>query len=756
MAQHIAVNRGAHRAGARVQFDTLADDARSQHRGVFNAVKRGDGDVAGAGDQAVCVGRRNHLANLQAAVAGQWVVVAVLQVVDHHIAGGADIELADRVLDGDGHIAVGPNVGQRAADHHIAAHIQRVSRQRHGGESLIRIGGRTDPAEGNTAAQQQLAGGQHADRGLGRAHQGLHLDRHIGLQAIGIKVLLTGNRGHLGGDDLLAQPTTALFLGSVGGDFLVGKVALIGVVGLLGHPVHRLARDVDHLDRRLVGGLDDGAAQRVGRIGHGLAAAELLLELPQLGVAEVGQRELHLAAGAHIAVELVGGDIAQQGFVLDQLDPAVALLHVLHEDRIGKARGEHLCDISRAEHQLRLQQRRAVGEAGLVEGRCGIGHQEVPVPANQVEAALLVNFQVGLGLGLAFGPDVVTAGLGLVGQRSVQIRHLATGHTLAGVGNAAHAIGLARRGENALQGLDAVGAIFKGKDFAFERAAVGDGDFADAVFRRVNHASGQCVLALVVDLDRGIAAGHLDLAVAGADHGAGQVDDAAGGLDVIEDDGAGVGIKVTVHRGQPRGAVADALERVAQAVGEVAALAWREVLGNGQLDVVNPALQRSIDVEVARINVDRAHRKDDGLLDHRREVGLDAVRVVGVVGVGDFLPAFALFVLLHVEVDLFGLALDRVALATDVIDVNLVTHPHRVARLDGLQTRGGLVGIARRGGRRGRIGDRVGAHRADPHKIVTGRIELEGVVGRGAGLNRAQHLATAVDHRKLVGRRCTP
>ena len=128
LAQHIAVNRGAHRAGARVQFDTLADDARSQHRGVFNAVKRGDGDVAGAGDQAVCVGRRNHLANLQAAVAGQWVVIAVLQVVDHHIAGGADIELADRVLDGDGHIAVGPNVGQRAADHHIAAHIQRVGR----------------------------------------------------------------------------------------------------------------------------------------------------------------------------------------------------------------------------------------------------------------------------------------------------------------------------------------------------------------------------------------------------------------------------------------------------------------------------------------------------------------------------------------------------------------------------------------------------------------------------------------------------
>ena len=327
---------------------------------------------------------------------------------------------------------------------------------------------------------------------------------------------------------------------------------------------------------------------------------------------------------------------------------------------------------------------------------------------------------------------------------------------MAGVDNAADAIGFGRRRQHALQRLDAVGAVFKGEDFAFERSAVGDGDLADAVFRSIDDTSGQSVLALVVDLDRGIAAGHLDLAVAGADHRAGQVDDAAGGLDVIQDDGAGVGIKVTVDRGQSRWAIADALERVAQAVGEVAALAWREVLGNGQLNVVDPALERSIDVEVARIDVDRAHRKDDGLLDHRREVGLDAVRVVGVVGVGDFLPAFALLVLLHVEVDLFGLALNRVALATDVIHVNLVTHPHRVARLDGLQTRGGFIGVARRGGRRGRIGGRVGAHRTDPHKIVTSRIELEGVVGRAAGLNRAQHLATAVDHRELVGRRCTP
>ena len=431
-------------------------------------------------------------------------------------------------------------------------------------------------------------------------------------------------------------------------------------------------------------------------------------------------------------------------------------MHVLHEDRISKARGEDLCDIGRAEHQLRLQQRRAVGKARLVEGRCGVGHQEVPVPTNQVEAALLVDFQVGLGLGLAFSPDVVTAGLRAVGQGTAQVRDLAAGHALSGVDDAAHAIGLARRCQHPLTLLLAVAAVFKGEDLALERAAVGDGDLADAVFRSVNHTGGQSVLALVVDLDRGIAAGDFDLAVAGADHRAGQVDDAAGGLDVIQDDGAGVGIKVTVDRGQSRWAIADALERVAQAVGEVAALAWREVLGNGQLNVVDPALERSIDVEVARIDVDRAHRKDDGLLDHRREVGLDAVRVVGVVGVGDFLPAFALLVLLHVEVDLFGLALNRVALATDVIHVNLVTHPHRVARLDGLQTRSGLVGIARRGGRRGRVGDRVGAHRADPHKIVTGRIELEGVVGRAAGLNRAQHLATAVDHRELVGRRCTP
>ena len=195
-----------------------------------------------------------------------------------------------------------------------------------------------------------------------------------------------------------------------------------------------------------------------------------------------------------------------------------------------------------------------------------------------------------------------------------------------GVDDAAQASGFRRHTEHALELLLAVVAVFKGKDFALERAAVGDRDLADSIFRGVDQAGGQGVFALVVDLDRGITARHLDRPLAGADDGAGQADDATGGLDVIEDDGAGVGVKVAVHRGQTSSSVADAAERFAQCIGEIAGIRRRKVIGNRQLNVVDTALQRAVDIQVTRIDVDRAHRKNQGFfLRHRGFNGRDQV-----------------------------------------------------------------------------------------------------------------------------------
>ena len=666
MAHYIAVHRDPDRAGTGVELDTLAHDARGQHRRVFYAIDRGDGHIARMDHQPIDIGGGDDLADLQAAVAGQRIVVAVLQLIDHHVAAGTDVELADRVLDGDDHIAVGLDVGQGPADDHIAAHFQRIGRQGHGGERSVCVVWRRHRTDADAAAQQQLAGGEYGHRGLGCADQGLHRNRPIGLDAVGVEVFQPGDRGHLGGDDLFAQPATARFGRAVDGDFLVGKITLVGVVGFVGSPVHQIARGISHLDRRVAGGLDDAARQRIGRVGHGLTAGELLRPFPQRSVAEVDDRERHLATDAHIGVELVGLDVAHQRLVLDQIDGLVALLHVLSEHGGVKARAKDVGHVGSAEHQLGLEQRRTVGEAGVGEFGGGVGYQAIPVPAQQVEAALLVNIERGLGLGLAFGPDVIAPGLGVVAQAARQIGHLAAGATVAGVNNAARAIGNAGPGQRALEFLLAEVAVLEGEDLPLERGAVGYGDLADAVFRGVDHARSQGVLALVVDVDGGVAARHLDRAVAGADDGAGQVDDTARRLDVIEHDGAGVGIEEAVHCGQTCRAVTDALERVAQAVGEVARTRRCKVLVNRQLDVVHTALQRAVDVQITRIDIDRTHRKDHGLFHHLVKSGSDLVvagRVEGethnradphkivtrlVHGKGELLVAPGLYALQHI------------------------------------------------------------------------------------------------------------
>ena len=312
LAQHVAVDGGTDRAGTGVELHTLTNNARGQHRCVFDAVDRVDGHVACADDQLVDIGGRNDLADFQATVACKRVVVTVLQMVHDHVAGGADVELAHRVFDRDGHVAVGLNVRQSTTDDHIAAHFQGICRQGHGCEFGIGIFGRSDRAHRDAAAQQQFARCEDVHFRFGGPHQGRYRDGQVGFEAVGVEVFQTCDRGHFGGDDFLAQPTAALFFRAIGGDFLVGKIAFVGVVGSFRGPVDRFARVIEHLDRGLVGGFDDAATQGVGCIGYGFAAAQLLADFPQLGVGEINHRELHFAVGAYVGVERVRLNVSHQ------------------------------------------------------------------------------------------------------------------------------------------------------------------------------------------------------------------------------------------------------------------------------------------------------------------------------------------------------------------------------------------------------------------------------------------------------------
>ena len=424
-------------------------------------------------------------------------------------------------------------------------------------------------------------------------------------------------------------------------------------------------------------------------------------------------------------------------------------MQVFDKHRFVETRAKDFGHVGRAEHQLGFEQWRTIGETGLIEvGRC-VGHQEVPVPAQQVKAALFVDFEVGLCLGLTFGPDVVAPRFRVVRQVVRQIGHFAAGDAVGCVDDAAHAIGFARGCQNALELLLAVVAVLEGVDLTLERSAVCDSDFANTVFRGIDHTGGQGVLALVVDVDRGVTAGHLDLTIACADDGAGQVDDTACGLDVVEDDGAGVGIKITIHGGQARSAIADAFECVAQAVCEIAGGCRGKIFADRQFNVVHTALQGAVDIEVTRIDVDRAHGEDDRLFLNLREGGADFVIFIGV-SVVNLPPIIGFTEFFHREVDFTWCTGDGVAPAVGVVYIDLVTHADGVARLDQLFAIGGLVGVTRRRGRCERVGDRVGTHSADAQHVITRTIDTEGVGLGATRLHGAQHLTRTVDEGKLV------
>ena len=156
-------------------------------------------------------------------------------------------------------------------------------------------------------------------------------------------------------------------------------------------------------------------------------------------------------------------------------------------------------------------------------------------------------------------------------------------------------------------------AVFDGELLPPQGGAVGDGDHTDTVFGNVDGVDGQLIGAAVIDLDRGVATGHAQLAIARADDGARDVDATGQGLDRIEHDELLVDVKEAIDRGQPIGTERNAGAHVALGVGKVDRGGGCKVLGNMELDRVNAALYEAVDVQIAGIDIDRTHRKDDGL-----------------------------------------------------------------------------------------------------------------------------------------------
>ena len=617
----ITVDAGSNQTGPTVQFQCRAQDAR-RCRGAHDAVSRQDLDVIrlrdvgsggiGASGQELSIPDergRHDLADLERLLLRQG---AADQLLDPDGPRGLDVESSLCVLDLDDHIAVGLDLGQCPDKHSSSRHLERIGGQGNGHEVLCLVG---DVApQRDAAGQTQCSGGLDIHRGRTGAHSRRYGDRVVGLEAVGVEVLQTTDRGLDGGDDRFTQPATAGFGRALDGDFLVGKRAVQAVLRLLGRPVGAIgALDpaglgvVKHIDPLAgIGGIGLDA----GLIQHTLATGEVFDELPLRSVGEVGHREGHPARVTHILVQLVGAHVAHQRDVFRQVHGGIALAHIVHQQ--GGA------GVGRSDDDLGLQQRCAVGELLLDILGLGVRRQKIPVKSEEVEAALLVGVDLGLGHRLTFGPRVVAARHRVVVQRQVALcpcvgldPSLGVDGVVADAAHRSAAIGL--EGQRALLQHPGPRTVLHREDLAAQGGGVGDGDGSHPVLRHIDRANRQFITALVVDLDRGIATGHLDVTIAGADDGAGQVDLTASGLDVFQDDQSLVGIKEAIDCDQVVGPEADALSDVACTGGEIDRAGGRKVGADGEFDGVHTALHQAIDVQIAGIDVDGAHGEHHGL-----------------------------------------------------------------------------------------------------------------------------------------------
>ena len=134
-------------------------------------------------------------------------------------------------------------------------------------------------------------------------------------------------------------------------------------------------------------------------------------------------------------------------------------------------------------------------------------------------------------------------------------------------------------------------------------------DPAAARLGRVDAVEDELILALVVDVDAGVAMRHLETAVAGAQDLAGNGDVAAAGHDLVHHDGLLDDVEITADR-HAVGAERDARQRLAAVVQERLGAIRREVRSHLERDGLHPALDQAVDVQVARRDVDTALRQD--------------------------------------------------------------------------------------------------------------------------------------------------
>jgi hypothetical protein len=141
------------------------------------------------------------------------------------------------------------------------------------------------------------------------------------------------------------------------------------------------------------------------------------------------------------------------------------------------------------------------------------------------------------------------------------------------------------------------------------RDRVDDRDLADAVLGGVDPVDDQLVVAVVGDVDVGVAVGRLDHPAAGAQDLAGQDDPAALGHHVVHDDGLLAASKyaLTGTRSVPKLTPVSGLplSSISSSVRPE-----REVAADVQFDVLRAALDQAVDVQVTGRDGDGALRQD--------------------------------------------------------------------------------------------------------------------------------------------------
>ncbi len=142
-----------------------------------------------------------------------------------------------------------------------------------------------------------------------------------------------------------------------------------------------------------------------------------------------------------------------------------------------------------------------------------------------------------------------------------------------------------------------------------QRHAVRDRDQTDPIGGDVDGIDRKIKGRLVGDVNRGVPTGDPELAVTRAENLAGDVDLPTLGHDRVEHDHALVGIEESVDRSPPIITKTDALAHLAKFVGKVHRLARVETLVDLQRDAVESALDQAVEVEIAGVDVDRAHRE---------------------------------------------------------------------------------------------------------------------------------------------------